>query len=114
MPDTGASQTIVSADVARDARLIVCPTVTELRNVSNTVMHLPVLGESYVVLCNDRHSVVSTVLDASNLNHVALISWQDLQKLHVIPETFPAVVNVHLMIGKQKQFWLFRPSSLTL
>ena len=33
----------------------------------------------------------STALVASNLNHVALISWQGLQKLHVIPKTFPAV-----------------------
>ena len=93
MPDTGASQTIVSADVARDAKLTVRPTLTELHNTSNTVMHL--LGESEVVLCKNKHSVFSTVLVASHLNHVALISWQDLQKLHVIPKTFPAVAAVY-------------------
>ena len=38
MPDTGTSQTIVSADVARDAILIVRPTLTEIRNASNEVM----------------------------------------------------------------------------
>ena len=76
MPDTGTSQTIVSADVAMDARLSVRPTMTELHNTSNSVMHL--LGESDVVLCNNKHSVLSTVLVASNLNHAALISWQDL------------------------------------
>ena len=74
MPDTGASQTIVSADVARDAKLTVRPTLTELRNASNTGMHL--LGKSEVVLCNNKHSVTSTVLVASHLNHAALISWQ--------------------------------------
>ena len=92
MPDTGASPTIVSAVVARDAKLTVLPTMTELRNNSNTAMHL--LGESEVVLCNNKHSVICTVLVASNLNHAALISRQDLQKLHVIPKTFPAVAAV--------------------
>ena len=83
MPDTGASQTIVSADVARDARLIICPTQTELRNASGNVMTL--LGEADTILCNDKHSVMSTVLVASHINHSALVSWQDLQKLRVIP-----------------------------
>ena len=92
MLDTGASHTIVSAEVARDAKLTVRPTITELSNASNTVMHL--LVESEVVLCNNKHSVISTVLVASNLNHAALISWQDLQKLHVIPQTFPGVAAV--------------------
>ena len=40
MPDTGASQSIVSADVARDANLTVTRTSTELRNASNVVMTL--------------------------------------------------------------------------
>ena len=89
MPDTGASQTIVSADIARDASLVMRPTLMELRNASNSVMHL--LGEADATLCNNKHSVSSTVLVASNINHAALISWQDLQKLHVIPKSFPAV-----------------------
>ena len=89
MPDTGASQTIVSADVARDARLLTRPTQTELRNASGTVMAL--LGEADTILCNDKHSVMSTVLVASHINHSELVSWQDLQKLHVIPQSFPAV-----------------------
>ena len=100
MPDTGASQTIVSADMARDAKLIVYPTMTELRNASNTVMHL--FGESEVVLCKNKHSEVSTVLVTSNLNHAALISWQDLQQLHVIPKTFPAVATVTCKFNKLK------------
>ena len=90
MPDTGASQTIVSAAVARDAKLCVRPTRTELRNASGVVMDL--LGEADVALCNEKFSAVSTVLVARNINHSALISWVDLKKLHVIPESFPAVV----------------------
>ena len=78
MPDTGASQSIVSAAIVRDANLCVKPTLTELRNASNGVMTL--LGEADTVLCNDKHSVPTVVLVASDLNHTALIGWQDLQK----------------------------------
>ena len=92
MPDTGASQSIVSADTARAANLCVRPTVTELRNASNGVMTL--LGEVDAIMCNDKHSTRSIVLVASDLNHSALISWQDLQKLRVIPAYFPAVAAV--------------------
>ena len=92
MPDTGASESIVSAAIARDANLSIKPTFTELRNASNGVMNL--LGEAETVLCNDKHSARTVVLVASDLNHSALIGWQDLQKLRVIPASFPAVAAV--------------------
>ena len=82
----------MSAAIARDANLCVKPTLTELRNASNGVMIL--LGEADVVLCNNKHSVRTIVLIASDLNHTALIGWQDLQKLRVIPASFPAVAAV--------------------
>ena len=74
MPDTGASQSIVSAVTARDANLKILPTITELRNASGCVIRL--LGEAQVVLCNARHSTQTTVLVAADLNHAALIGWQ--------------------------------------
>ena len=77
---------------ARDANLMITPTSTELHNASNIVMRL--VGEVRVVLCNDKHSAVTTVLVSPELNHNALIGWQDLQKLCVIPATFPAVAAV--------------------
>ena len=92
MPDTGASQSVVSADVARDANLSIWPTNTELRNASNTIMTL--VGEADIVMCNDKHSTQSVVLVSADLGHSALISWQDLQSLHVIPVSFPAVAAV--------------------
>ena len=49
------------------------------------------VGKARVVLCNDKHSAVSTVLVSPELNHNALIGWQDLQKLRFIPVSFPAV-----------------------
>ena len=89
MPDTLASQSVISADVARNANLIIRPTYTELRNASNGVINL--LGEADAVMCNDKHSTQSVVLVSADLGHSVLISWQDLQKLHVIPASFPAV-----------------------
>ena len=92
MPDTGASQSIVSANVARDANLSITPTPTELRNASNIVMRL--VGEARVILCNNRHSAVTTVLVSPELNHNALIGWQELQRLRVVPNSFPTVAVV--------------------
>ena len=89
MPDSGASKSIVSAAIARDADLIIVPTLTELCNTSNYVMRL--VGEATVILSNNKHSVSTTVLVASDLTHSALIGRQDLQKLHVIPASFPTV-----------------------
>ena len=51
MPDTEASQSIVSAATARDANLSIRPIMRELCNASNGIMTL--LGEADVVLCND-------------------------------------------------------------
>ena len=92
MPDTGASQSIVSAATARDANLQIRPTLTELRNASNSVMSL--LCEATAVLCNEKHSAQAVVLVSPDLNHSALIGWQDLQKLRVNPASFPAVAAV--------------------
>ena len=65
MPDTGASQSIVSAATARDANLVILPTVTELRNASGGLMRL--LGEASVVMCNDKHSAHSTAVSYTHL-----------------------------------------------
>ena len=71
MPDTGVSQSIVSADTVRAANLSIRPTLTELGNTRNGVMNL--LGEADVILCNDKLSSQTVVLVASDLNHLALI-----------------------------------------
>ena len=92
MPDTGASQSILSAATARDANIIVSPTATELRNASGCIMNL--LGEAKVVLCNDKHSTQTTVLVAADLNHAALIGWQDLQPVSYTHLTLPTICSV--------------------
>ena len=80
MPDTGVSQTIVSADIARDAKLLIRPTHTELRNASGSIMYL--LGEADAVLCNEKHSTTSTVLVAKHINHSVVYKQRDEQ--HVL------------------------------
>ena len=55
---------------------------------------MSLVGEADVVMCNDKQSTQSVVLVSSDLGHSALISWQDLQSLHVIPASFPAVAAV--------------------
>ena len=55
---------------------------------------MSLLVEADAVLCNEKHSAQTVVLVASDLNHSALIGWQDLQKLRVIPASFPAVAAV--------------------
>ena len=55
---------------------------------------MSLVGEADMVMCNDRHSTQSVVLVSSDLSHSALISWQDLQSLRVIPASFPAVAAV--------------------
>ena len=69
MPDTGASQSIVSAATARDANLQIRPTLTKLHNASNGVMSL--LGEATAVLSNEKHSAQAVVFVSSDLNHSA-------------------------------------------
>ena len=101
MPDTGASQSIVLVTIARDANLILRLTMTELRNASNGIMTL--MGEADIVLCNEKHSACAVVLVASDINHSALIGWQDLQKLRVIPASFPAVAAVAQCFRDLKQ-----------
>ena len=83
---------VISADVARDANLTIRTTYAELCNTSNAIRNL--VGQAEIVMCNDKHSTQSVVLVSADLEHSALISWQDLQKLHVIPSSFPTVAAV--------------------
>ena len=89
MPDTRASQTIGSLNIAREAKLRIEQTNIVLRNASDMPMSLS--GQSYVLLYNDKHSVETTVLISPNMNHPLLVAWEGLMHLSVIPDSFPAV-----------------------
>ena len=54
---------------------------------------MTVLGESTLTLANDKHSVQCTALIVADCSQSVLVSWHDLQKLGIIPGTFPACAN---------------------
>ena len=60
----------------------------------NSKQPMRLVGEARVVLCNEKHFTLTTVLVSPDLNHCALIGWQDLQHLRVIPASFPTVAAV--------------------
>ena len=63
-------------------------------------------------MCNDKHSTQSVVLVLSDLHHSALIIWQDLQRLRVIPASFPAVAFVAHLFQDLKTKTLLAYSSV--
>ena len=55
---------------------------------------LALRGKCFRCARSDHMIPQCSVLVAADFNHTALIGWQDLQKLHVIPASFPAVAAV--------------------
>jgi hypothetical protein len=82
---------VISKKVALQAGLIIEKSEAELINASGDPM--TVLGESTLMLANDKHSVQCTALIVSDCSQSVLVSWHDLQKLGIIPGTFPACAN---------------------
>ena len=91
IPDTGSTQTVISKQIALQAGLIIEKSEAELINASGDPME--VLGESTLTLANDKHSVQCTALIVSDCSQSVLVSWHDLQKLGIIPGSFPACAN---------------------
>ena len=71
MPDTGASQTIISLDIARIARLNIKDTNITLKNASDVQMSLS--GQARDILSYEKHSVETSVLLSPEFSHHALI-----------------------------------------
>ena len=90
LPDTGSSQTLISADVAEIAGLDVNKnTSTQLYTANGGRMSI--LGESDIILKSDAHSTKTRALVSSEMKHTVLVSWHDLMRLKTIPEEFPAI-----------------------
>ena len=51
---------------------------------------MKVLGEAKIALTNDKYSIDTTALVSEDVNYPVLVSWHDLQRLGVIPQSFPA------------------------
>ena len=86
-PDTGATQTVIHQDIARQANLAIDPPGTKISTASGCGMN--VVGESDVCLQYKHHKHYTTALICSNLKFTILVAWNDLQPLHVISKSFP-------------------------
>ena len=87
-PDTGATQTVIHEDIARQANLAIDPPGTKISTASGGGMK--VVGESDIGLQNKHHKHYTTALICLDLKFTILVAWHDLVPLHVISESFPA------------------------
>ena len=87
-PDTGATQTVINENVARQANLAIDPPGTKISTASGGGMK--VVGESDICLQYKHHKHFTTALICSDLKFTILVAWHDLVPLHVISESFPA------------------------
>ena len=95
VPDTGSTQTIISERLAQHANLAVENVNIKLVNASGENMN--VVGETKVTFSNDRYSIGTVAIVARDVNHNVLVSWHDLQRLGVIPASFPACATTSRM-----------------
>ena len=87
-PDTGATQTVIHQEIARQAGLTIDPPGTKISTASGGGMN--VVGEADICLQYKRHRHCTTALICSDVRFTILVAWHDLQSLHVISESFPA------------------------
>ena len=94
LPDTGCSQTVLSADIARaiGASIRKDPPVL-LYTASGSQMS--VLGQCDVLLSTadseskTKQTISSRAIIVNSVSHPVLISWHDLQSLKIISPKFP-------------------------
>ena len=88
LPDTGCTQTIVSAKFYKQFNL-------KLRRNQNIPLFsanggkITVLGSANVIFSTSTCKVSSTVLVATDMTHPVLLSWHDMIKLAIISASFP-------------------------
>jgi hypothetical protein len=95
VPDTGSTQTIISERMAQHANLNVNNANIRLLNASGANMN--VIGETKVTINNDKYSIDTIAIVARDVSHNVLVSWHDLQRLGVIPASFPACATASRM-----------------
>ena len=87
-PDTGATQTVIHEDIAKQAGLTIDPPGTKISTALGGGMN--VVGEADICLQYKQHRHCPTALICSDVRFTILVAWHDLQPLHVISESFPA------------------------
>ena len=90
LPDTGCTQSVISADLATAIGAIV-DTTAQVNLLTANGGNITVLGQAQLYMQLRDKTTTTFVIVAQNVSHSALISWHDLQQLGVIPKTFPQV-----------------------
>ena len=92
LPDTGCSQTVVSADTATLLKLHVNKqTSIDLFNANGG--RVPIEGTANMSIGYQNTTIASTVIVAAGMAHAVLLSWHDMIRLHLIPQNFPCFTN---------------------
>ena len=90
LPDTGCTQSVISADLATAIGATV-DTTAQVNLLTANGGNITVLGQAQLYMQLRDKTTTTFVIVAQNVSHSALISWHDLQQLGVIPKTFPQV-----------------------
>jgi len=92
LPDTGCTQTIISADVGRQLRVNINNNrPIELYAANGTKMN--VLGSAELIMNSGVSSAHTEVIVVEDVTLPVLVSWHDLQKVSIIPPSFPAATS---------------------
>ncbi len=90
-PDTGATQSVLSERIARQANLeFLQPRISM---VGLTGHGVNVIAEADVILTYDGIRHRTSVLIADNIGDTMLVAWHDLQDLDIITRNFPARIR---------------------
>ena len=87
-PDTGATQSVVCEDLARQANLVFERPRIGMNGITGHGLHI--IGETDVTLEYDGLSLTTSVLVADNISDAMLVCWHDCQALEIISKDFPA------------------------
>ena len=89
LPDTGCTQSIISADLAkRIGATIDYNAKIQLLTANGSSM--TVLGQAHLYMQLKDKTTVTYAIVAGGISHPALISWHDLKYLGVISSSFPS------------------------
>ena len=91
LPDTGCSQTILSAQLARQLRLDINKN-SDVQLYTANGGSVNIEGVSDLIIRNGDVTIKSTAIVANTLSHSVLISWHDMVALKIISPSFPARV----------------------
>ena len=88
LPDTGATRTLISYDLAQRFGLVPIHARRDIITVANGE-HIDCAGAVNVGVFHNGSAVVIDALITSGLQNEILISWYDLRELGIIPIDFP-------------------------